>query len=261
MNYSNLSAANLTMSNLSLTYLSMCNLILANLCGADLSKALLNRSDMSGADLREATLKGTILSQSILIKANLSCADISGADINDANISQWKIKRIKCTHINWKGKMLEFNEGEFEKAFTTIENTIEIILDLPLSELGYHTGRIIQEIVNKKYGEGTLLFKGQTAISDDKTKYEFINFGLKEKLAEIQGQLSELQSHLNPVINEAKAKAEQKGIIGIKDEVDIPFAKGIVVRPMEIGRLLNERYVQMHPLLQKIVIAVQSAIQ
>ena len=257
----NLSEVNLRGADLEEVDLRGADLSLKNLSNTNLSRADLSGANLRGANLVNAILTGTNLDAATLIMANLSESDISGANLNDANISQWKIEGIKCTHINWKGKKLEFNEGEFEKAFTTIENTIEIILDLPFSELGYHTGRIIQELVNQKYGDETLLFKGQTAISDDTTKYEFVNFGHKEKLAEIHDQLKELQSHLNPVIIEAKAKFEQKGIIGIKDEVDIPFVKGLIVRPKEVGHLLNERYLQMHPLLQKIVIAVQSAIQ
>jgi hypothetical protein len=73
--------------------------------------------------------------------------------------------------------------------------------------------------------------------------------------------MNDIQDQLKPVIEEAKAKREPKPIIDIKDEVDIPFTKVLVVRPKEVARLLNERHAQMHPLLQKIVMAVQSAIQ
>jgi hypothetical protein len=49
--------------------------------------------------------------------------------------------------------------------------------------------------------------------------------------------------------------------LDLKEEIDIPFTKGLIVRPKEAGRLLNERYAKMHPLLQKVVMAVQTAIQ
>jgi hypothetical protein len=193
--------------------------------------------------------------------ADLSKADISGANLNDANLSQWVIKGIRCSNIIWKGKRLEFKEGEFEKAFTTIENTIEMILDVPFSDLSQYTGGIIEQAINQKYGEGSLLFRGQTALSNHTTKYEFINFGTDEQLNEIQGTLSDIQNQLKPVIEEAKAKHEPKPAIDLKEEVDIPFTKGLIVRPKEVARLLSERHAQMHPLLQNIILTVQKAIQ
>jgi hypothetical protein len=252
----NLKRANLTQAKLFAVKMGGANLSRANLMGADLQGAKLSRANFANATLTDANLMG-----SILIMATFTESDISGANLNDANLSQWIIKGIKCSHVIWNGKELNFKEGEFEKAFTTIEKTVEMILDIPFSDLSHYTGGVIEQAINQKYGEGSLLFRGQTALSNHMTKYEFINFGTDEQLKEIQGRLSDIQDQLKPFIDETKANHEPKSVIDIKEEIDIPFAKGLIVRPKEVARLLNERHAKMHPLLQKTILAVQAAIQ
>ena len=262
----NLTGADFSEADLSEANLSGADLSELNLRGADLSRADMSGADLSGADLIKAILRGTDLAAATLIMANLSESDISGSNLNDANISQWKIKGIKCTHINWKGKKLEFKKGEFEKAFSTIENTIEIILNLPFSEVGYHTGRVIQEVVNNKYGEGAVLFRGHTAISDTDTKFDFISFGTEEQFEEIKAKLdkipSEIEKRVVKKLEDQKAEDDDRSLIRFKDEFDVPMTKGLVkVSTKELGRRLSERYMVMPPILQKIFMAVQSAIQ
>jgi hypothetical protein len=147
-----------------------------------------------------------------------------------------------------------------------MENTIEIILDLPFSEIGYHTGRIIEEAINQTYGEGSVLFKGHSAISDDNTKFDFISFSPENEFKEIKNKLdripSEIEEKITELLNDEKAEEEDRRLIRFKDEFEVPLTKGLVkVSTNEMARRMNERYMKMHPILQKIVTAVQAAIQ
>lgn len=254
-------SADLRGAKLYKTDLSGAELIWAKLDEADLRQADLSFADLSFASLTNSLLSDTALIMTTLVKTNLSNSDISGAYFDAANLSEWVIKDIKCTHIYWKKKLLKFQKGEFEKVYMNIEHTIEMMLDIPFSDLSHYVGQVIEQTIDQKYGEGTILFRAHIALSNQTTKYEFINFGTNEQVRELQGTINEIKDQLKPVIEEAKAKQEQKTIIDLKEEIDIPFAKGLIVRPKEVARQLNERYVHMHPLLQKIVIAIQSAIQ
>jgi uncharacterized protein YjbI with pentapeptide repeats len=229
----------------------------ADLSGANLSGANLSQANLNGAELIKANLNGANLNQANLSYAYLSNSDVSGADISGASLHRWRIKGIKCTHIIWKDKRIDYEKPQdFEKAFTQIESIVEILLDLPFSDLSYYTGRLIQQAINQKYGEGTVIFKGQTATSDDTTKFEFLSDS--EKFATINKRLLELQSHLEPVIEEIKTKNGPKNIIGLKSEIDIPFSGGtLITRPKEIDRVLKERFAQMNPLLQNIIHTIQ----
>lgn len=263
--------ADLIEVNLSQANLREANLIEANLNKANLNKANLNKANLRGVNLSETSLKSAILTDTelhgaTLIGANLSESDISGANLNNANLSKWVIKGIRCSHIFWNGKELKFKEGEFEKVFTAIENTIDIIIDLPFSEICYHTGRIIEEVANQKFGEDSILFKGQTAISDDNTKMEFISFSISEEFEEIKAKLNkipiEIENRIITKVKNEKAEQDDRNLIRFKDEFELPLTKGLVkVSSKEMARRMNERYITMHPILQKIVIAVQAAIQ
>jgi hypothetical protein len=223
----------------------------------NLSEADLIRANLSRANLSEADLSGADLSEAKLSYANFSNSNISGADITGANLHNWEIEGIKCTHIIWNDKKVDYTSpDDFEKAFTNIKSIVEMLIDIPFSDLGYYTGHIIQQAINKKFGIGSVIFKGHTAISDDTTKFEFISD--PEKYVSISEKLSELSDQLKPVIEEAKSKLEPRSPIGFKSEIDIPFTGGILaVKSDEVGRVLKERYSKMHPILQSIIHTIQ----
>ena len=275
-----LSQVNLIAANLSQANLSQANLIQTNLIVADLSQANLREADLSVADLREADLRGANLSGADLSGANLSGADLSGADLrgadlmeanlSNANLSgsdisranitginhhRWNIKEVECTHVIWDDKLINYSKfNEFEKSFSEINNVVEMLLDMPFSDLAYYTGLIIEQAINRKYGEGSLRLKGQTAISDDTTKFEFISFSASDVFTEIKNIVSKLQNQLKPVIEETKSKSEHQNPFGLKSEIDIPFRLGtLVARPKDLERVLIKRYAQCHPLLQNII--------
>ena len=276
----NLNQVNLIAANLSQANLSQANLIQTNLIVADLSQANLRGADLSVADLREANLSSANLSGADLRGANLSGADLSGADLRgadlmDANLSytnlsgsdisranitginhyKWNIKEVECTHVIWDDKLFNYSKSDdFEKSFAETKNLVEMLLNVPFSDLAYYTGLIIEQAINRKYGEGSLRLKGQTAISDDTTKFKFISFSAPDVFTEIKNIVSRLQNQLKPVIKEAKSKSEHQNPFGLKSEIDIPFSLGsLVARPKDLERVLIKRYAQCHPLLQSII--------
>jgi hypothetical protein len=279
----NLSQANLIAANLSQANLSQANLIQTNLIVADLSHSNLRRADLSVADLREANLIGADLSQAdlrranlseadlseadlrgaYLIGANLSYTDLSGSDISRANITgtnyhKWNIKEVKCTHVIWDDRIIECSDSDdFEKSFAEIKNVVEMQLDMPFSDLSYYTGLIIEQAINRKFGEGSLRLKGQTAISDNTTKFEFISFSAAHVFTEIKNIASELQNQLKPVIEQTKSKSEHQNPFGLNSTINIPFILGnLVTRPKDLERLMIKRCAQCHPLLQNIVYTI-----
>jgi uncharacterized protein YjbI with pentapeptide repeats len=256
LSFAKLIEAKLEGANLEGVYLEGAYLEGANLEGANLNGAKLMEANLKGANLVGASLK-----EANLINSNLSGSDFSGANITATNLHGWKIDGIRCTHVTWKNKIIYYeNPDDFEKAFTNIENVVEILLDLPFSELSHITGRAIEQSINKKYGENSLFFKGQTAISNDKTKFEFLCLSEPDELTKINEKLLILQNELKPVIEEAKSKSKPRNPIGIKDEVDwqdIVTLKFPVLRPKEMERVLKERYVQIHPLLKNIINTIQ----
>ncbi len=271
----NLLAANLSQANLSQANLIQTNLIVADLREADLRganlrvadlreanlrKANLSGGDLRGADLSRADLNGADLRGADLMGANLSYTNLCGSDISRANITginhhKWNIKEVECTHVIWDDKLINYtNYEDFEKSFAEIKNLVEILLDMPFSDLSYYAGLIIEQAINRKYGEGALRLKGQTEISDDTTKFEFICFSAPDIFTEIKNKLSELQNHLKPVIKKTRAKSGHQNHVGLKPEIGIPFRLGsLVTRPKDIDRMLIKRYAQCHPLLQNII--------
>jgi hypothetical protein len=194
------------------------------------------------------------------MEANLSYTNLSGSDISKANITginhhKWNIKEVECTHVIWDDKLFNYSKSdEFEKSFAEIKNVVGMILDMPFSDMTYYTGLIIEQAVNRKYGEGSLRLKGQTAVSDNTTKLEFISFSASDVFTEIKNIVSELQNQLKPVIEKTKSKSEHQNPFGLKSEIDIPFSLGsLVARPKDLERVLIKRYSQCHPLLQNIV--------
>jgi hypothetical protein len=194
------------------------------------------------------------------MEANLSYTNLSGSDISRANITginhhKWNIKEVECTHVIWDDKLFNYSKSdEFEKSFAEIKNVVGMILDMPFSDMTYYTGLIIEQAVNRKYGEGSLRLKGQTAVSDNTTKLEFISFLASDIFTKIKNIVSELQNQLKPVIEKTKSKSEHQNPFGLKSEIDIPFSLGsLVARPKDLERVLIKRYSQCHPLLQNIV--------
>jgi len=238
----------------------------ANLINADLIWADLLGADFLNADLRGANLKGANIRTASLINANFSDADISGACIDDANLSGWIIKGIKCSHLvrNQK-KTPPYNDGEFEKINTQIEKEVELILNAPFSDLTHYTGRIIEKIINEKFGDGSLMFNRHEAISNidnqEQTKQKFIAFDEK-KVNDIQGQLSKFGDKLNLIFSEIRDQKKTKGNNGFKDEIDISFMPGLVLRKDEIEKIFNDKepenikgFSKLSPLIQKIMLA------
>jgi len=192
-----------------------------------------------------------------LVLADLSGADISEVKMKDVNTSRWVIESIKCTHIFRDDKRIDYAEGEFEKAHTQIERLAEMIINAPLSDLTYYTGYIIQECVNEEYGEGSLVLKTQTALSNDSTKFEFMSFQDGEKLDEIIAKMSEIEKKTNHIYKETIAKQETKDIITVTEKIPLgPLPIGIST--IAVKNVLIERFNRMDPLLQRIIVAVQS---
>lgn len=268
LSHTNLIQANLIQTNLVVADLREANLRKANLRVADLREANLRRANLSGADLRganlsRADLQGADLRGADLMGANLSYTNLSGSDISRANITginhhKWNIKEVECTYVICEDKLINYsNYEEFEKSFTEIKNRVEMLLDMPFSDLSYYTGLIIEQAINRKYGEGTLRLKGQTAISDDTTKFEFINFSAPDVFPKIKNIVSELQTQLKPVIEKTKLKGEHQNHFGLKSETDIPFKLStLVTRPGDLERVLIKRYAQCHPFLQNMIYTI-----
>ena len=259
LNGVDLSSANLSGVDLSEAELNGANLSGADLRGADLSLAKLNNANLSGANLKGSILVNAHMSKSVLINADLSDTDISGVWFDDANTSRWTIKGIVCTHIYRNGKRFDYHKGEFEKYFTHIESVIEIFLDNPHSDLTHYAGKIIEKLINEKYGEATIVFKGQEAVSNESTQQKYINFAKPDKREKLNVEMANIQAKLNTEFKRRKTKIERKRIVDINEEIEI--GKVLVVRPKEIQHALNERYMIMGPLLKRIVHTIQEVLR
>jgi hypothetical protein len=265
LSHTNLSEANLIQTNLVVADLREANLRKANLRVADLREANLRRANLRGADLRGANLSGADLQGADLrgadlMGANLSYSNLTGSDISRANITginhhKWNIKEVECTYVICEDKLINYsNYKEFERSFAEIKYGVEMVLEMPFSDLSYYTGLIIEQAINRKYGEGTLRLKGQTAFSEGTTKFEFISFSAPDVFPKIKKIISELQDHLKLAIAETKLKGEHQNHFGLKSEIDIPFRIGaLVTRPGDLERVLIKRHTLCHPLLQNMI--------
>ena len=251
----NLVVADLSQANLRMANLRVADLREANLKGANLSGADLRGANLSGADLEEADLRGADLMEANLSYTNLSGSDISRANITGINHHKWNIKQVECTHVIWDDKLFNYSKcDEFEKSFAEIKNTVEMHLDMPFSDMTYYTGLIIEQAINRKYGEGSLRLKGQSAISDRTTKVKFFSFAAPDVFTQIKKTLSKLQTQLKPVIENTKSKSEHQNPFGLESEIEVPFSLGsLVARPKDLERVLMKRYAHCHPLLQSII--------
>jgi len=250
----NLVVADLSRANLRNADLSVADLREANLRGADLSQADLRRANLSGADLSEADLSGAFLNEANLSYTNLSGSDISRANITGTNHHKWNIKEVKCTHVIWDYKIINYtNYEDFEKSFAERKNILEMFLDMPFSDLAYYTGIIIEQAINRKYGKGSLRLKGQTEISGGTTKFEFICSSASDVFNAIRNKISELPNQLKPAIEKTKSKSEHQNHFGLRSAIDIQFnLVSLVARPKDLDRVLIKRFAQCHPLLQNI---------
>ena len=143
----NLKQAQLTGAVLTDILLSEANLTDANLTGANLTRAKLEGANLKGANLNGANLHKADLMGAILTEINALDTDFSGATLTDTCIQGWNInkntcfKNVICKRIFLKceqqGNIIklsqqkpdggEFQEGEFEKWITEIQNTVDLI--------------------------------------------------------------------------------------------------------------------------------------
>jgi len=252
------------------TILNRADLFMANLSDVNFYGADISEANLKEANFLNANLSLTSIHKSVLIKANLngatmlradfSGANLSGVSLDDCNFSRWIIKDITCTHIFRYGKRFDYAEGEFEKSFSQFENIIELILNAPCSDFTHYTGKIVANLLNEKYGEAVVFFKGQEAISNGSTQHKYLSFADKNRTAEIQRKMSEIQQKVDSIYNSVDAKQGSKDIFGLPEEaVLIPGV--LVARPKEIYSKLNERFLTLSPVLQKVIESIQHIIQ
>jgi hypothetical protein len=262
LTFSSLSSANFTGANLSGADFAGSQCARAIFEGANLSMADFTKAEMAAVNLRRADLSGAQFSAADLYESDLTGATITGVCLYGTAKDNWKIDDIKCDYVFWDldnkertPKEGNFKEGEFEKKYIQFKNVVEIILDVPLSDLTHYAGQAIEKIANDKYSEALIFFKGQEALSNEVTQLKFLSFNGPEKINEIQNQLSDLEVKLNYVIKNTEDDNQPKNLIDIKEEIDI--GKVLVVRPKEIQRKLIERYMTMSITLQRIVQVIQ----
>lgn len=228
--------ANFERANLSGANLTEANLEKANLKGANLTEAILNRANLSESNISHANLSkaylndalinnslliGTILSRTSFVHSDLSSCDISGAIMEDISISGWKINGIKCTHIIRDGKRIEYEEGQFEKIFTNVENLSEIMIELPFSDITYYTARFIEYIINNHYGKGSILLKDISALSNDTTKLSYLNWKEDKELDAINNIFISIQEEIKPITKYIKDETSPKPLISLKEKYDL----------------------------------------
>ncbi len=151
-------------------------------------------------------------------------------------------------------------EGEFEKNYTQMEHLVEMIIGAPFSDLTYYIGLYIADTINRRFGEDALMFRSQTALSGNTTKYEYISFKEEDGVHEINSKLTVLAKELKPVIESAKSQNDPRPVIDIKEKIDLRIVP-LEINTKELNRVLIERFNQMSPLLQRIFYTIQSVIQ
>ena len=153
-----------------------------------------------------------------------------------------------------------YTEGEFEKNYTQMEHLVEMIIGAPFSDLTYYIGLYIADTINRRFGEDALMFRSQTALSGNTTKYEYISFKEEDGVHEINSKLTVLAKELKPVIESAKSQNDPRPVIDIKEKIDLRIVP-LEINTKELNRVLIERFNQMSPLLQRIFYTIQSVIQ
>lgn len=133
------------------------------------------------------------------------------------------------------------------------------------ADLTHYTGRIIEKIINEKFGDGSLMFNRHEVFSNidnqEQTKQKFIAFDEK-KVNDIQDQVSKFGDKLNHIFREIRDQKKAKGHIGFKDEIDIPLIPGLILRKGEIEKTFNDKgpedikgFSKLSPLIQKTILA------
>lgn len=291
LGYANLVEAHLSKAHLSKVDLNRTYLGKADLSGADLHEANLSYAYLGWANLRRANLDREDLTGARLVEANLSGANLtgatlSGADLTGINTYRWRVENIVCTHILEGNKRIDFDDKDgFEKSQTYMANIAQLVLNAPSSDLTHYTGRLIEWLVNHRHGEAVLLFRGQLALSMDTVRQEFVvlpkNDGTAERiLKEVQGigekllpvfdemregsaalcrTLGEVEDAVDQGFQELRDEKAHSPILALKD-IDVPLLP-VKVRPQGVVDELNKRFASMTPALQRIIVAIQSAIQ
>ena len=246
LNQANLNRADLSGSKLVGTDLRDAHMVAAILKGVDLSKARMARVDLRNADL----------SDTICVGIDLSEADITGADIANANMSDWTITNIICSHAFSDGRRIDFKAGEFEKTYSVSENTIRLELELPMSDIAYYTGRIIERALKHTFGDHTLFFEGLRSSADGMTRFLYRNVGTSEQLNVVGSKLAAIRQRLEPILTEIAKNDSKSSGLKPHEITAIPFQPAMIARPKEIVTQMNDRYVKMHTLIRHVLLAV-----
>ena len=257
--------ARLSGANLSGAYLMRANLMEAYLYQAKLSEAYLSEANLSGAKLSGANLSGadlsrTDLSEASLVNSDLHKADISGACLDDAYTSRWKIEDIICTHLvaGPDRKRIDYAPKEFEQKHICLDKLIDIVLNVPLSELTYCVGLMMESTANQNQPRISIRFKGQEALSDKTTKLSFIVFTSDDdEVRKHKDQLYAIEQHFTQLVED---KRQPKGVLGWADEIPHrPSWSPLRVRLTEIERILTKRYNKLSQIFKKVWGRIQSS--
>ncbi len=256
-----LGGADLNGAKLSRADLSGARLIGARLSGANLMGANLSRADLSEANLSGAEVIRVDLSEANLVNSDLHKADISGACLDDANTSRWNIEDIICTHLvtGPDRKRIDYAPKEFEQKHIYLDKLSDIVLNLPLSELTYCAGLMMESAINQHQPSIPIRFKGQEALSDKTTKLSFIVFASDDdEVSKNKDQLDAIEQNLTQLVED---KRQPKGVLGWADEIPLgPSWFPLRARLAEIERILTKRYNQLSQIFKKGWECIQSSI-
>ena len=253
--------AKLSGANLNRAYLMRANLMEAYLYQAKLSEAYLSEANLSGAKLMRADLSRADLSEANLVNSDLHKADISGAYLDDANTSRWKIEDIICTHLvtGQDRKRIDYAPKEFEQKHIYLDKQIDIVLNLPMSELTYCVGLMMESAVNQHQPRIPIRLKGQEALSDKTTKLSFIVFASDDdEVRKNKDQLDAIEQYLTQLVED---KRQPKGVLEWTDETPQgPSLFPLRARLAGIERIITKRYNQLSQIFKKVLGSIQSSI-
>jgi hypothetical protein len=225
----------------------------------------LDKADFLDAIIKGADLSGANLIGANLIRANLNNSVITGANLYGTARDDWKIEGVKCDYILWNKEKIHFADSkDFEKAFSSIKNVIQVLLRVPYSTLSHGIGQIIEKVFKEEYGEDIVKFKGHEALSDEDVILKFIDFADENKRTEIENKFTNTQRELNLFFEDQKR--EPRRWIDINDEMGagdlLNPLNWVVVRPKEFYKQeVIERYSRWHPFWQGIVQIIQQTIR
>jgi hypothetical protein len=151
---------------------------------------------------------------------------------------------------------MDFGVGQFEQIYSVTENITGLSMPVPLSDVAYYTGRIIERAIKQAFGDHTLFFVGLHFTAENKTDFMFKNVGTVEQLQIVNGRLENIRRRLTPILGRLNAEDRRANTLTAQEAVEVPFRPEMVARPKEIITRMNDRYVRMHTLLQHILLAV-----